>query len=111
MKYYTTFVLQYINRWVITPFEAHFYCKPNIVWHSITHAASTDNLTWKNALFSLDRNKKMFPAKVMQNYGEPNDATMGTYDRIEHPLVSGMSVSKSAQEATIAPVLQVQAKG
>ena len=42
-----------------TPFEAQFGHKLNTIWYSITRAASTDNL------FSLDRNKKIFPATFM----------------------------------------------
>ena len=84
-----------------TPFEAHFGRRPNTIWYSITRASSTESLTWKNMLFSLDRNEKMFPAKVMQSYGEPDDAT--------NPLVSGMTVPKLAEETTSAPVLQAQA--
>ena len=40
----------------------------------------------------------MFPAKVMLNYGEPDDASlMGTFDRLDRPLVSGMTVPKLSQ--------------
>ena len=49
--------------------------------------------------------------KVIKDYGEPDDVlNMGQYDRIEHPLVSVMTISKLAEETTSAPVLQAQAK-
>ena len=86
-----------------TPLEAQFGRKPNTTWDSSTRAKLTDNITWKFVLFSLDRIKKMFTVKIMQDYGKPDDATnMGTYDRIKLPLEPGMSVPKSAEEATSA---------
>ena len=47
-----------------TPFEVYFGCKTNTIWHSTTRSASSKNLRWNIVLFSLDRKKRMFPAKV-----------------------------------------------
>ena len=94
-----------------TPFEAHFDCKPNTIWHSITRSALFENLNWTNVLFSLNRNQKMFPAKVMQDCAQPDDETnMGIFDRIDYPLFPGMTNSKPSEETTSDPVLQFQKK-
>ena len=53
----------------------------------------------------------MFPAKVMLNNDEPDDASnMGTFDRLDCPLVSGMTVPKLSQGITSVAVLQAQRK-
>ena len=62
----------------------------------------------------VDENKKMFPAQVMQNYTlTDNETTMGTYDRIEHPLVAHRENSAGPSKVTPnkVPVLSAHKKG
>ena len=93
------------------PFEAHIGRKLNTVWHTVKRSASVQKLTWKNVLFSLDRNQKMFPAKVMQDYRRVHANRIWVFDCIEHPLVSGKAVPETSKsELNKAPVLQAQKK-
>ena len=66
-------------------------------------------------MFSIDRNKKQFPAKIMQGFARLDDeSTKGVFDQIERPLVSDMaipgraSVGKAQNKAS---VLQAQKRG
>ena len=53
----------------------------------VPKSAWSSNLFWRNVLYFLDRNKKMFSARVMQEYtSRDDDTTMGIYNRVEHPL-------------------------
>ena len=63
-----------------SPFEAYFGHKPNTVWHRIAKAATVKNLSLSTVLCFLNKNNKIFPAQVMQNYALPdNDSIMRTY--------------------------------
>ena len=60
----------------------------------------------------IDENK-MFPAQIMQNYTlTDNETTIGTYDRIEHPLVAHREDSAGPSEVTPnkGPVLSAHKK-
>ena len=70
-----------------SPFEEHVGRKPNNVCLTVANGASSSNLIWRNVLYSLDRNKKMFLARVIQENASPNDKSKkGMCYRVERPL-------------------------
>ena len=98
-------------------FETHFGNMPNTVWHTVSNSPSSHNLSGNLVLCSLDKNKKMFPAQVMQKNTLPDNATkMGMLrpivDRVEQLLVAHEEDSAWPDKATTnkAPVLSAQKK-
>ena len=65
------------------------------IWQSIAKSPSSGNLSWENVLYYLDRSKKIFPARVMQDYTSPDDkAMMGVHEKIEHLLAGTLKAHK-----------------
>ena len=59
------------------------------------------NLSWKNVLCLLDKNKKMFPNQELQLYSIPVDErTMSTLDWIEHAFVANGESSAGPSKIT-----------
>ena len=77
-----------------SPFEVNSGCTPNSVWHTIAKCALSSNLSWRNVLYSLDRNKQMFPHELCRKTQAPDDdTTLGMYNRVVHTLAESTPFS------------------
>ena len=77
-----------------SPFEVNSGCTPNSVWHTIAKCALSSKLSWRNVLYSLDRNKHMFPHELYRKTQAPDDdTTLGMYNRVVHTLAESTPFS------------------